>query len=338
MTESPAQGQVAGREGSNEQATRGTAPPLSPSPAKEEIADTVTETGTEPGAAKPPWFVDPARLDVVDSTNRYLTARAVEGAPEGLSVVADRQTAGRGRLERSWIDVPGGSLLCSMLFRPVMEMDRWFLVSMLVALAGLDACADVAGVDASCKWPNDLVVDGRKIGGILAEVVRPPASPAAGSGPGLVVGIGINCNWGDAWDDSPLGPSLPATSLDRVAGRPVDREAVTLRLLERVAQRYSALTGRAGWTDAAGTADSEAAGGPSADPPTPMPSATGPPTPMPRGRRPPNPMRSQPPAGVAAAGRGAGTVPHGGVPQEARHAGQGRPGRARRRSLQRPRP
>ena len=154
-------------------------------------------------------------------------------------MVADRQTAGRGRLQRSWVDVPGGSLLCSMLFRPVLESERWFLVSMLVALAGLDACADAAGVDACCKWPNDLVVDGRKVGGILAEVVPPPGLPCCGTRAGLVVGIGLNCNWGDAWDAAPLAPSVLATSLDRA---PVDREAVASRLLERVAQRYAALT------------------------------------------------------------------------------------------------
>jgi BirA family biotin operon repressor/biotin-[acetyl-CoA-carboxylase] ligase len=196
-----------------------------------------------PGGPSSPWFVVPERLDVIDSTNRYLADRAARGAPEGSSVVAGRQTAGRGRLNRQWVDVPGGSLLCSMLFRPAMEIARWHLISMLVALAGLDACADAAGVDARCKWPNDLVVEGRKVGGILAEVVVPPAFAPTG-GAALVVGIGLNCNWGDAWDSAPLGAGSMATSLDRVAGRPVDREAVAARLLERVAQRYAALTDR----------------------------------------------------------------------------------------------
>jgi BirA family biotin operon repressor/biotin-[acetyl-CoA-carboxylase] ligase len=217
-----------------------------PAPPAQQSAVAVRETGAGLGAAEAPWFTHPARLEVVDSTNRYLAERAVEGGPEGLSVVAERQSAGRGRLGRSWFDVPGGSVLCSMLFRPDMEIDRWFLVSMLVALAGLDACAEVAGVHARCKWPNDLVVDGRKVGGILAEVVPPPAAAAAVGGPALVVGIGLNCNWGDAWDARPLGPSVLATSLDRVAGRQVDREAVASRMLERVAQRYTALTGRTG--------------------------------------------------------------------------------------------
>ena len=246
MTESPPHGHGPDREGSNEQATRGARPGFSPRPEERDDAGGAGEPTGAPAAASSgtsPWFIAPERLDVIDSTNRYLADLAKRGAPEGSSVIAGQQTAGRGRLGREWLDVPGGSLLCSMLFRPAMKMDQWHLVSILVALAGLDACADAAGVEAVCKWPNDLVVEGRKVGGILAEVVSPPASAPVGVGTSLVVGIGLNCNWAEAWDSAPLGHSALATSLDRVAGRPVDMEAVASRLLERVAQRYSVLTG-----------------------------------------------------------------------------------------------
>jgi BirA family biotin operon repressor/biotin-[acetyl-CoA-carboxylase] ligase len=129
-----------------------------------------------------------------------------------------------------------------MLFRPVTAVERWHLVSCVVALAARDACADAAGVEVACKWPNDLQSGNRKVAGLLAEVV----DPAAGSGlpPALVVGIGINCNWPEDWpppDDAEAGELARATSLDRVAGRPIDRDAVAARLLDRVAQRYGAL-------------------------------------------------------------------------------------------------
>ncbi|HXY43647.1 MAG TPA: biotin--[acetyl-CoA-carboxylase] ligase [Acidimicrobiales bacterium] len=187
-------------------------------------------------------FASPVRLAVVDSTNRYLADLAREGAPEGTSVLADRQTAGRGRLGRRWVDVEGGSVLCSVLFRPVLALERWHLLTWLVALAARDACADAAAVELTCKWPNDLQAGERKVAGLLAEAVFPPGVEAP---PPLVVGIGINCNWPAGWppSDDPDAAAITAraTALDRVAGLPVDRDAVAERLLDRVAQRYSAL-------------------------------------------------------------------------------------------------
>jgi BirA family transcriptional regulator, biotin operon repressor / biotin---[acetyl-CoA-carboxylase] ligase len=160
---------------------------------------------------------------------------------------------------RHWTDVAGGSVLCSMLFRPLLPVGRWYLISWLVALAARDACADVARVEASCKWPNDLQIGDRKIAGLLAEVV-----PAGGQ-PGLVVGIGINVAWplavppdwppssppdaalGRSEDDSGLTDWMAhATSLERVAGRPVEVGDVADRLLDRVAQRYASLLGSEG--------------------------------------------------------------------------------------------
>jgi BirA family biotin operon repressor/biotin-[acetyl-CoA-carboxylase] ligase len=216
-------------------------PQLGAVPAHEGSAEEATRRGR-------PWFRSPERLAVVDSTNRYLADKARDGAPEGSSVLADRQTSGRGRLGRRWVDVAGGSVLCSMLFRPVLPLDRWHLISWVVALAARDACADAAGVELSCKWPNDLQSGDRKVAGVLAEVVVERAgapAPATSPAPALVVGIGINCNWPADWpaSDDPDAPALKvrATSLDRLAGRAIDTQAVAERLLDRVAQRYSAL-------------------------------------------------------------------------------------------------
>jgi BirA family biotin operon repressor/biotin-[acetyl-CoA-carboxylase] ligase len=212
-------------------------------------------------------FRSPVRLHVVDSTNRYLADLARDGAAEGTSVLADSQTAGRGRLGRRWVDAAGGSVLCSVLFRPEMPPESWHLLSWLVALAARDACADAAGVELTCKWPNDLEARGRKVAGLLAEVAwSPPAQPAplgagaagpvkgnagpatGNAGPAVVVGVGINCNWPADWPrrDDPDAAAIAAgaTSLDRIAGRPVDRDAVADRLLDRVAQRDLALEER----------------------------------------------------------------------------------------------
>lgn len=195
-------------------------------------------------------FTAPVRLEVVDSTNRYLADLAAAGAPEGTSVLAEAQSAGRGRLGRRWVAPAGSSVLCSMLFRPPAPPARWHLCSVLVMLAAREACEEVAGVELSCKWPNDLVTYAggtaaeAKVAGLLAEVVagRDPEDPGA-----LVVGIGINCNWPAGWsptgdpDDPDRAALAAATSLGRAAGRPVDRDAVAARLLAQVSERYRAL-------------------------------------------------------------------------------------------------
>lgn len=127
----------------------------------------------------------------IDSTNTWLLAEARAGAAEGLTAVADHQTAGRGRLDRRWEAAPGSALLASVLLRPVLEPGALHLVTALVALSALDACEQTAGVDVGIKWPNDLVVDDAKLAGILAE-----ADPSAPGGPpgsvAVVVGIGLN--------------------------------------------------------------------------------------------------------------------------------------------------
>jgi BirA family biotin operon repressor/biotin-[acetyl-CoA-carboxylase] ligase len=188
-------------------------------------------------------FRQPERFASIDSTNRYLSERAREGAPEGVSVLAERQTAGRGRLGRRWIDAPDSSVLCSVLFRPALAVEEWHLLSWIVALSGRDACADVAGVETLFKWPNDLLAGDRKVAGVLAHVAVPPGERES---PAVVVGIGINCNWPAAWpprdDPDAADIVLNATSLDRAAGHQIDRDLVAARLLERVAQRYGVLT------------------------------------------------------------------------------------------------
>lgn len=163
---------------------------------------------------------------------------AAAGAPEGTVLLAEAQSAGRGRLGRRWIGEPGASVLCSILFRPAIPVERYYLAGWTVALAAADACSEVAGVACSCKWPNDLLggEDGRKLAGVLSEV---------GDAGALVVGIGLNCAL-PAVPAVPAGVAEPpelarATSLERLAGRPVDRDAVATSMLEAVARRWAPL-------------------------------------------------------------------------------------------------
>ncbi len=195
-------------------------------------------------------FADVRWVADTGSTNADVLALARDGAAEGVVVVADHQTAGRGRAGRSWVAPPGSSLLVSVLLRPpagVMDLS-----TTAVAVAAAEAIEAVAGFAPRLKWPNDLVwpgdgsADDRKLAGILAEADWPAGStadsgfrqPAADERVVVVVGIGINVDW-------PL--ELPseladvAVACNHVAGHAVDREDLLIALLERLAGWYPRL-------------------------------------------------------------------------------------------------
>ena len=159
------------------------------------------------GATRP--SLDPAtvpatdgwRVEVVStsrSTNADVGARFAEGEAQGLVLVAEDQTAGRGRLGREWVTPPRASLTVSFLVVPPADVpaSRWSWLPLLTGVAAADAVRRVAGVPVDLKWPNDLLAeDGRKLGGILLERVERPSvhGPAHGPEAAAVVGIGINC-------------------------------------------------------------------------------------------------------------------------------------------------
>ena len=182
-------------------------------------------------------FADIRSVDETGSTNADLLALARDDAPEGIVLVADHQTAGRGRAGRSWVAPPGASLLLSVLVRPPARVAG--VSSMAMALAAADAVDDVAGVRPRLKWPNDLVWPGdgsagdRKLAGILAEAHWPSEDEVA-----VVIGIGLNVNWPENLPDDLRDI---ATAINRVAGRDVDREDVLVHLLQRFDQRYEQL-------------------------------------------------------------------------------------------------
>jgi BirA family biotin operon repressor/biotin-[acetyl-CoA-carboxylase] ligase len=122
--------------------------------------------------------------DSCESTNTELTRRAEAGAPSGTVVVAECQTAGRGRMGRAWFAAPGDSLTFSLLWRFVPGTVPYGL-SLAVGVALAEALGRVGVPDAALKWPNDLLRDGRKLAGVLVELV--PGAPHA-----AVIGIGLN--------------------------------------------------------------------------------------------------------------------------------------------------
>ena len=162
--------------------------------------------------------------------------------------VADHQSAGRGRLGRSWEAPPGTNLLLSVLLRPDLPAGHRHLASAAVALAGSDAVEAVTGLRLGIKWPNDLIgPDGRKVAGVLAEAdVADPSARGGRLRAPIVVGIGMNVNWPAA--DSDLPPDLvgSATSLHRLVGRTVDRSRVLEALLGALEPRAADLGSESG--------------------------------------------------------------------------------------------
>jgi BirA family biotin operon repressor/biotin-[acetyl-CoA-carboxylase] ligase len=135
-----------------------------------------------------PWTIN--EFEEIDSTNSWLVARAKEGASHGTVARADFQTAGRGRLDRTWEAPRGVSLLTSILLTPRVSLEQLPVVTASVALAASRGLTRLCGLSPKVKWPNDLIVNDRKLGGILAELV----DVVEGS-PRIVVGLGLNLQW-----------------------------------------------------------------------------------------------------------------------------------------------
>ena len=131
----------------------------------------------------------PVRWDeVTGSTNATAMELAAAGTPAWSLVAAGHQTHGRGRLGRAWVDHPGGALMVSVVLRPALSVSDAGILTLLAGAAWAEAASAVSGLDVRCKWPNDLLIDGRKVGGVLAESVGGPGGTLAH----VVIGIGIN--------------------------------------------------------------------------------------------------------------------------------------------------
>ncbi|HEU5197245.1 MAG TPA: biotin--[acetyl-CoA-carboxylase] ligase [Methylomirabilota bacterium] len=159
------------------------------------------------------------RYGRVDSTQAIVFAMAVEGAADRTVVVAESQTAGRGRRGRTWQDEPGASLLVSILLRPQLTPAQLPTLSLTAGVALAEALATAAGLQARLKWPNDVLVGGRKLAGILLE--------SRGLAPVVALGIGVNITQGEF----PCELAERATSVC-LAGGACDRETLLAALLE----------------------------------------------------------------------------------------------------------
>ena len=161
------------------------------------------------------------RLGRVDSTQAVAFALAADGAADRTVVVAQAQTAGRGRRGRLWIDEPGASLLTSIILRPRLTPARLPTLSLAAGVAVAEALERVTGRMPRLKWPNDVLVDGRKLAGILLE-------SRIGPSPLVVLGIGVNL----AQRVFPPDLAERATSVRLATGRRVDADTLLTALLE----------------------------------------------------------------------------------------------------------
>ncbi len=173
-------------------------------------------------------------FEETDSTNDLAARAGDDGLPEGLAIFAENQRAGRGRLDRKWTSTPRQALLLSVLLRPAaVPMARWPELTFCAALAVAETAEQLTGEPARIKWPNDVLLGGRKIAGILLEAHHRQT-------PGFVV-IGIGVNVRQQLDD--FAPELRdrAGSLAMASSdaSPLDRHRVASLLLERLATHYA---------------------------------------------------------------------------------------------------
>jgi len=194
-------------------------------------------------------------LPIVTSTNTLAMQLAHERPEEGVVVLTDSQTVGKGRQGRRWVDVPGCNVLSSTLLRPLFPPH---LLVMIASLAVVDAIAETCGLTATIKWPNDVLIKDRKVAGILIETSRDSSGRLV-----AIIGIGVNVN--GRMQNVPGGPSLvtfrsedgqalgvplqqdqtpllaTATTLETECGHSVSREAFIAHLLRHIDTDYLAL-------------------------------------------------------------------------------------------------
>lgn len=170
-------------------------------------------------------------LDQVESTNLTLKQWALAGAEEGMVVVAREQSAGRGRGHRVWFSPRRSGLYLSILLRPALTAEQSGVLSLMLTLAVVKAIRSAARVSATIKWPNDVMIEGRKACGILVENLLSHQMLTF-----AIAGIGINVNQEVA--DFPLALRMNSISLSMASGRPIDADEVLLALLRQINLLY----------------------------------------------------------------------------------------------------
>ncbi len=176
-------------------------------------------------------------VEETGSTNADLARAAGEGAPEGAVLIAERQSAGRGRLGRTWSAPARSALTFSVLLRPPVPPARQGWLPLLVGLAAASAVRRIGEVDARLKWPNDLLIDGRKLAGVLAERV----------GAAVVVGIGLNVSL--RAEELPV-PTATSLAVEKAAC--ADRDPLVRAVLREIESHYADWIATGGDADASG--------------------------------------------------------------------------------------
>ncbi len=188
-----------------------------------------------------------AAIDVVpslESTNTELVARARRGAPAGTVLVAEHQTAGRGRLDRSFHTPARAALTFSVLLRPTAPPRTYGWLPLLMGVAVVHAVQRTASVEAGLKWPNDVLADGGKLAGILSEAAFGPAGTA------VVIGTGLNVS--QTREELPVDT---ATSLALAGAACTDRDTLLREVLRAFAERYTRWAAHGGDAEAGGLAE-----------------------------------------------------------------------------------
>lgn len=177
------------------------------------------------------WVREIMMFDRVDSTNRIALEMASQGLPGGIVILAEAQEKGKGRLGREWFSPEGMNLYFSLLLRPYQPARDFPLYSLATSVALIEAIQRTTGLAVQIKWPNDVVLEDKKLAGILLESeVRGDQSPS------LVVGVGVNVNIG--LTDFPPELQKSATSLRIALGRPVDRADLLIELFNQLVEQY----------------------------------------------------------------------------------------------------
>jgi BirA family biotin operon repressor/biotin-[acetyl-CoA-carboxylase] ligase len=171
------------------------------------------------------------RFDSLPSTNLEAARQAVEGTAEGLCIVAREQTAGRGRLERTWVSTKDAGLYFSIILRPRIEQSTWPLLTLMAGLAVRDALLVSCNLETDIKWPNDILANGLKLCGILAETVDTKLGRA------VVLGIGINLTT----KSFPSELDRVATSVAAETGAEPNLDVVLKALVKALSENYQGL-------------------------------------------------------------------------------------------------
>ncbi len=167
----------------------------------------------------------------LDSTNTAAYQLALKGAREGEVVIAESQEKGRGRLGRQWVSPPFSNLCLSVILRPELPPHQASLITFMAAVAAADAIEDYSGLTPTVKWPNDLLLKGRKVAGLLNEIHSETDRIHF-----VILGMGVNLNMDEK--SFPRELRAKATSLKKEMGRPVSRKHFVCSLLKELEQWY----------------------------------------------------------------------------------------------------